>query len=123
MAAKLPLEMICEMIGLPEADWPRMFELSKKLVGFDDPEYQATPDAGAEAAAEIYAYCDAVAADRRVNPRDDLMTALVQAEVDGERLDDLDLNLNLFFLVVAHFCLGANLAQAEITAVVRQLVD
>lgn len=101
VAVKLPLEMICEMIGLPEADWPRMFELSNKLVGFDDPEYQATPDAGAEAAAEIYGYCDMVAADRRAHPRDDLMTALVQAEVDGERLDDLELNLFFVTLVVA----------------------
>ncbi len=101
VAVKLPLEMICEMIGLPEADWPRMFELSNKLVGFDDPEYQATPDAGAEAAAEIYGYCDMVAADRRANPRDDLMTALVQAEVDGEGLDDLELNLFFVTLVVA----------------------
>jgi cholest-4-en-3-one 26-monooxygenase len=101
VAAKLPLEMICEMIGLPETDWQRMFELSNLLVGFDDPDYRATPEAGAEAAAEIYAYCDAVAADRRVNPRDDLMTSLVQAEVDGERLDDLELNLFFVTLVVA----------------------
>ena len=101
IAAKLPLEMICEMIGLPEADWPRMFELSNKLVGFDDPEYQLTPEDGAVAAAEIYGYCDAIAADRRVNPRDDLMTALVHNEVDGERLDDLELNLFFVTLVVA----------------------
>ena len=101
VAVKLPLEMICEMIGLPEADWPRMFELSNLLVGFDDPEYRADPEAGTVAAAEIYAYCDAVAADRRANPRDDLMTALVQAEVDGERLTDLELNLFFVTLVVA----------------------
>ncbi|HEX6569174.1 MAG TPA: cytochrome P450, partial [Acidimicrobiales bacterium] len=101
VAAKLPLEMICEMIGLPEADWPRMFELSNRLVGFDDPDFQVSPDATTDAAAEIYAYCDAVAADRRAHPRDDLMTALVQAEVDGERLDDLELNLFFVTLVVA----------------------
>jgi cholest-4-en-3-one 26-monooxygenase len=101
VAAKLPLEMICEMIGLPEPDWQRMFELSNLLVGFDDPDYRANPEAGAEAAAEIYAYCDAVAADRRADPRDDLMSALVHAEVDGERLDDLDLNLFFVTLVVA----------------------
>lgn len=101
VAAKLPLEMICEMIGLPEADWPRMFELSNTLVGFDDPDLRATPEEGEAAAAEIYAYCDAVAADRRANPRDDLMTALVQAEVDGERLTDLELNLFFVTLVVA----------------------
>jgi len=101
VAAKLPLEMICEMIGLPEPDWQRMFELSNLLVGFDDPDYRANPEAGAEAAAEIYAYCDAVAADRRADPRNDLMSALVHAEVDGERLDDLDLNLFFVTLVVA----------------------
>jgi cholest-4-en-3-one 26-monooxygenase len=101
VASKLPLEIICEMIGLPESDWHRMFELSNTMVAFDDPELQATPEAGAEAAAEIYAYCDAVAADRRAHPRDDLMTALVQAELDGDRLDDLELNLFFVTLVVA----------------------
>ncbi len=101
VAAKLPLEIICEMIGLPESDWQRMFELSNTMIGFDDPEYQATPEAGAVAAAEIYMYCNDIAADRRANPRDDLMTALVQAELDGDRLDDLELNLFFVTLVVA----------------------
>jgi cholest-4-en-3-one 26-monooxygenase len=49
----------------------------------------------------VYAMCDAVAADRRANPRDDIMTALVQAELDGERLDDSELNLFFITLVVA----------------------
>ena len=101
VAAKLPLEIICEMIGLPESDWHRMFELSNTMVAFDDPELQATPDAGANAAAEIYMYCNDIAADRRANPRDDLMTALVQAEIDGDRLDELELNLFFVTLVVA----------------------
>jgi len=101
VAAQLPLQMICQMIGLPEADWPRMFQLSNRLVGFDDPDFQASPEDGAAAAMEIYAYCDAIAADRRKNPQDDLMTALVQAEIDGDRLDDLELNLFFVTLVVA----------------------
>ena len=101
VAAQLPLQMICDMIGLPESDWQRMFELSNKMVGFDDPDLQATPEDGANAAAEIYGYCDAIANDRRANPRDDLMTALVQAELDGDRLDDLELNLFFVTLVVA----------------------
>jgi len=101
VASKLPLEIICEMIGLPESDWHRMFELSNTMIGFDDPELQATPDAGANAAAEIYGYCNDIAADRRANPREDLMTALVQAEIDGDRLDELELNLFFVTLVVA----------------------
>lgn len=50
IAAKVPLDMICEMIGLPEDDWPAMFALSNKLIGFDDPEYQNTPEVGQAAA-------------------------------------------------------------------------
>jgi cholest-4-en-3-one 26-monooxygenase len=78
-----------------------MFELSNRLIGFDDSEYQASPQDGDLAAAEIFGYCDEIAADRRSNPRDDLMSALVQAEVDGERLDNFDLNLFFVTLVVA----------------------
>jgi cholest-4-en-3-one 26-monooxygenase len=93
--------MICEMIGLPEEDWARMFDLSNRLVGFDDPDYQVGAEDGNTAAMEIYGYCDQVAADRRAHPRDDLMSVLVHAEVDGERLDDLELNLFFVTLVVA----------------------
>ena len=101
VAGKLPLEMICEMIGLPEEDWDRMFHLSNRLVGFDDPEFSQGPDDSMNAGSEIYAYSDQVAADRRANPRDDLMSVLVHAELDGERLDDLELNLFFVTLVVA----------------------
>lgn len=100
IAAQVPVQMICEMIGLESEQWPRMFEISNDVVGArNDPEY-AHVDAEA-ASGEIYALCDAVAEDRRANPRDDLMTALVQAEIDGERLDNLELNLFFISLVVA----------------------
>jgi cholest-4-en-3-one 26-monooxygenase len=100
IAAQVPVQMICEMIGLEPEQWPRMFEISNDVIGArNDPEY-ADVDAGA-AAGEIYALCDAVAEDRRANPRDDLMTALVQAEIDGERLDNLELDLFFISLVVA----------------------
>jgi cholest-4-en-3-one 26-monooxygenase len=100
IAAQVPVQMICEMIGLEPEIWPRMFEISNQLIGSrDDPDYEVQ-DPGV-AAMEIYALCDAVAADRRVNPREDIMTALVNAEIDGERLDDLDLNLFFVTLVVA----------------------
>jgi cholest-4-en-3-one 26-monooxygenase len=101
VAAKLPLEAICEMMGLPEDDWPRMFALSNMLVGFDDPEYQSTPEAGDRAAAEIFGYCDRMATARRAHPANDVMTALVEADVDGEQLDDIELNLFFVTLVVA----------------------
>ncbi len=101
IAAQVPVQMICEMIGLEKHQWQRMFELSNQLVGGrNDPEYQSAegPDA---AAMEVYMLCDAVAADRRANPRDDIMTALVNAEVDEERLTDAELNLFFITLIVA----------------------
>jgi cholest-4-en-3-one 26-monooxygenase len=102
IAAQVPVQMICEMIGLEQEVWPRMFEISNQLIGSrDDPDYQELPGGPQAAAMEIYALCDAVAADRRANPRDDIMTALVQAEVDGERLDDFELNMFFITLVVA----------------------
>ena len=100
IAAQVPVQMICEMIGLERELWPRMFEISNDLIGSrDDPEYAHVNSN--EASAEIFMLCDAVAADRRVTPRDDLMTALVHAEIDGERLDNTDLNLFFVTLVVA----------------------
>ncbi|MGQ0830598.1 MAG: cytochrome P450 [Microthrixaceae bacterium] len=102
IAAQVPVQMICEMIGLEKDVWPRMFEISNQLIGSrDDPDYQEIPGGPEMAAMEIYALCDAVAADRRVNPRDDIMTLLVQAEVDGERLEDFELNMFFLTLVVA----------------------
>ncbi len=102
IAAQVPVQMICEMIGLEPEVWPRMFELSNQLIGSrDDPDYQELPGGPMAAAMEVFMLCDAVAADRRVNPRDDIMTALVQAELDGERLDDGELNLFFITLVVA----------------------
>lgn len=69
VAAQVPVQMICEMIGLEPDVWPRMYELSNLLIGSaDDPEYVGM---GEHAAAEVYALCDTVAADRRVNPRAD----------------------------------------------------
>jgi cholest-4-en-3-one 26-monooxygenase len=100
IAAQVPVQMICEMIGLEPDLWPRMFEVSNDLIGSrDDPAYAHVDSAAASA--EIYALCDAVAEDRRRHPRDDLMTALVEAELDGERLDNLELNLFFITLVVA----------------------
>lgn len=119
VAGRLPLEIICDMIGIPRADRRRMFELSNKLVGFDDPDMMTSPAEGDAAAAEIYAYCDAVAAERRSDPRDDLMSALVHAEVDGERLDDLELNLFFVTLVVA----GNETTRNLIVHAVQALID
>jgi cholest-4-en-3-one 26-monooxygenase len=100
VSAELPIAMICEMLGIPEADWPQMRAWSDRMVGWDDPEY-STPEEGEIAAAEMFAYCDALAKAKRDNPTDDIMSALVHADVDGDRLTDIELNLFFVTLVIA----------------------
>ncbi len=101
VAAELPLQMICEMIGVPDEDRHLIFDWSNQLVGFQDEDFRTSEEAGQTAAAEIYAYCHAIADDRRAHPRDDIMTALVTAEVDGDRLTQDEINMFFVTLVVA----------------------
>jgi cholest-4-en-3-one 26-monooxygenase len=95
------MQAICEMIGIAEGDRHRATALANRMVGAQDPDFQATAEDGHIAAAEMYAICDELAADRRINPRDDIMSVLVNAEVDGDRLSETELNLFFVLLVVA----------------------
>lgn len=118
IAAQVPVQMICEMIGLEPERWPAMVEASNHLIGArDDPEF-AHVDTNVASGA-IYALCDAVAEDRRANPRDDLMTALVEAELDGEKLSNVELNLFFISLIVAGNETTRNLINHSLVAIVE----
>ncbi|MBX3314559.1 MAG: cytochrome P450 [Actinobacteria bacterium] len=101
VAAELPLIAIAEFLGVPREDRRIIFDLSNRMVGSEDPEYQLDADAAGAAAMEMFAYSQALADDRRANPRDDIASALLAAEVDGERLDELEFNLFFMLLAVA----------------------
>lgn len=101
LSAMLPIQIICEMLGIPKKDWAQMKVWSDRLVGFDDPELQRTPEDGNIAAAEMFMYCDALVAEKRETPTDDILSTLVHAEVDGDRLDTAELNLFFVTLVIA----------------------
>jgi cytochrome P450 len=84
VAGPLPLQVICDMMGVPEEDEPRVFAWTNVIMG----ETQ-TPDRAEEflrVSREISAYALELAEARRSRPTDDLTTALVEAEVDGDRL-------------------------------------
>jgi cholest-4-en-3-one 26-monooxygenase len=101
VAEYLPLQMICDLVGVPEEDHHLIFEWSNRMVGFQDPDFRTTAEDGEIAAAEIFGYCDALVDDRRKNPRDDILTALVQAEVDGDRLSREEIDSFFVILCVA----------------------
>ena len=99
VAAELPMQVICEMMGVPEEDRRGIYDLSNRLIGFEDPEFQASLDAGIQASIEMFLYASKLSERARRVPADDIVTALVSADVDGEKLSDLD--FNSFFLLLA----------------------
>jgi len=101
VAAELPLQVIVEMMGVPVEDRHRIFDWSNTMIGFDDPQYQTTPDTGKIAAAQVYMYAHELAEQRRRQPKDDITSVLLQAEVDGDKLDEGDFNQFFLLLLVA----------------------
>ncbi|WP_026401166.1 cytochrome P450 [Actinomadura rifamycini] len=101
LAAPLPLYVICELLGAPPEDRDKIFHWSNTLIGADDPDFQRSPEEGQQAATELYAYAAELAAERRRNPRRDIVTKLLQPDADGEVLDGDEFELFVMLLSVA----------------------
>jgi cytochrome P450 len=101
LSGPLPLQVICDMMGIPEDDHERIFHWTNIILGFGDPDLTTDFNDFLQVALDIGAYATALAEDRRTNPRDDLTTALVGAEVDGERLTSAEIASFFILLAVA----------------------
>jgi cholest-4-en-3-one 26-monooxygenase len=101
LAARIPMWSISELMGVPEEDRLRLYELSHALIDDQDPEVAPTPTARMDASVETFGYAQKMAERERANPGDNLTAALLQAEVDGRRLTDMEYNLFFLFLIVA----------------------
>jgi cholest-4-en-3-one 26-monooxygenase len=101
LSAELPLQVIAELLGVPQGDRHRMFEWSNRMVGNEDPEYQLEADEALHAAMELYAYAAELFGKKRVDPHADLMSALTAVEVEGEQLSAMELELFFLLLTVA----------------------
>src|SRR5215470_14447905 len=99
IAAELPLQVIAELLGIPQADRHQVFVWSNTMIGSDDPEWQGSPEDAQNAAMSMYAYANELALQRKDSPRDDLVSVLMRAEVDGEQLTEME--FDLFFLLLA----------------------
>src|ERR1700749_979814 len=91
-----PVRVIARILGLPEADWPRFLRLSTALI--------AVMRNGARAVApsqELRGYFAEIIADRRRHSRDDLVSQLIEAEVDGRRISDDEIFPFLLLLLPA----------------------
>ena len=101
IAMELPLQVIAEMMGVPKEDRIKLFQWSNRMIGSNDPEYAASPEDAANAAAELFMYANEIAIERRKTPGDDIVSALLTAEVDGQSLSDMEFDLFFLLLTVA----------------------
>jgi cytochrome P450 len=98
IAAPLPTRMIAELIGAPPDDWEQFRVWSDAATGNADPEIELD---SLVAMGQLFEYFQKLIAARRAEPRDDLLSVLAEAEIDGHRLDDEDLLNFAFLLLVA----------------------
>ncbi len=114
VAVELPMRILCELMGVPLEDRRYLVELGNRMLGNTDPDHAGEFTAGhadlsryahlpfsSPAAPEMFGYANALAAKRRSEPRDDLTTRLLEAEVDGDRLSEHEFELFFLLLVTA----------------------
>ena len=90
VAVPYPLIMITSILGLPDSDAPLVLRLTQELFGAQDPERQRSGEYGQDVAMEFFAYLGGVVAERRKAPREDLMSVVANATLNGEPLSDID---------------------------------
>ncbi|BDY31091.1 cytochrome P450 [Mycolicibacterium mageritense] len=103
-AARLPMVTILDMLGVPSADQPALATAAEKLFSMSDDEYSSIEERAADTINEIMLLSGTgveLAKFRRANPGDDLMTSIVDAEVDGHRLTDEEIGAFLILLASA----------------------
>jgi cytochrome P450 len=95
IAAPFPLAVIAWILGVPAEDWPRLRRWTDEVIGKDDPEYRREGETPGQtikrARGEVHVYFQRLIAERRAEPRDDLISELIRGEVDGAPLTELQL--------------------------------
>jgi cholest-4-en-3-one 26-monooxygenase len=103
-AAPLTLHVLADMLGVPRSDWRLMFQWTNQIAGASDAEYQTAdvPTRGVEATRHaLFEYFLKLAAERRRQPRDDMVSVLANATIDGKPMPAFELLSYFLLLVVA----------------------
>ena len=99
LCVPLPVQVIAELLGLPESDWNRVWEWSEASI--PGTEIHSNPELAERLSAEMMAKLFELVADARANPKDDVISMLAAAEIDGDRLSDDEIAMFLNQLLVA----------------------
>ena len=95
IAVELPLQVIADLVGVPEEDRHQIFHWTEITFGFDE---RFTVQQQVEAGAAMFAYADQMCEIRKKEPHDDLISVLMEAEIDGESLDQMQ--IDVFFMLL-----------------------
>jgi cholest-4-en-3-one 26-monooxygenase len=99
VSCELPLQAIAGLLGVPQEDRDKIFRWSNEMTGNDDPEYaDVDPQMSS---AELIMYAMKMAEDRAKNPGDDIVTQLIEADIEGEKLSDDEFGFFVVMLAVA----------------------
>ncbi|GAA5073985.1 cytochrome P450 [Nocardia iowensis] len=116
VACELPLQAIAELIGIPQEDRKKIFDWSNQMISYDDPEFEGDHQA---ATAEVMGYAWNMAEDRRKCPAEDIVTQLVNADIDGDGLASDEFAFFVILLSVA----GNETTRNSITHGMKAFVD
>jgi|TARA_B100000519_G_C14220778_1_gene427425 cholest-4-en-3-one 26-monooxygenase len=124
LSAKLPVAAICEMAGVPESDWDKIFHWTETLVGAADPEYQLPGENREQtlrrSGDEWRRYNEQLIARRKSEGLDDdLLSSLLKAEVDGHQLSAREISAYFTILLAA----GNETTRNSITGGIKALID
>ncbi len=92
IAAPFPLGVIAWILGAPSDDWEQLFRWTNEVIGKDDPEYRRPGESAGQtikrARGEVHVYFRSLIEERRIAPRDDLVSELISGEIDGKALSE-----------------------------------
>ncbi|MGB8390896.1 cytochrome P450 [Mycobacterium sp.] len=117
VSCELPLQAIADLLGVPQEDREKLFRWSNEMTGNDDPEY-ADVDPKASSV-EVLTYAMQMAALKAEHPGDDIVTTLINADIDGEKLSDDEFGFFVMMLAVA----GNETSRNSITQGMKAFVD
>jgi cytochrome P450 len=101
IAAPFPLQIICEMMGIPESDERQILDWTNVILGAGDPDFGGTIENLINVALEMFAYAQALGEARLANPTDDLTSVMMHSIVDGDRMSSQEFGSFFILLVVA----------------------
>ena len=123
LAAPLTLAVLADMLGVPREDWRLMFKWTNQIAGSADPEFQEegeTPEDTVNGARNaLFQYFMTLAEKRRADPRDDMVSVLATARIDGEPMPTLELLSYFLLLVVAGNETTRNAASGGLLALIE----